>query len=167
MARRSRDLLFMRIAKEFSSRSTCLRGQVGAVIVKNNHILSHGYNGAPPGQPECIEVGCDVLAVQTIPNPLGRPGLFDKDQSVLRPPEIEVLELGCQRAIHAEANAIYYAAKVGVNCDEARIYSTHEPCRKCAEAILACGIIEVYYDQPYRLGASDFLNQANILCENI
>lgn len=180
MPRRSRDALFMQIAKEFSTRSTCTRGQVGAVIVKDNHILSHGYNGAPPGQPHCTEVGCETLTVQVVPPehidhviPTG--WVYRVDHRLdggmelvrLTRPVGGVVELGCQRIIHAEANALLYAARKGVPVEDARIYSTHEPCRKCAEAILAAGIIEVYYEQPYRLGASQFLEEANVLCEMV
>jgi dCMP deaminase len=187
--RPTRDLTFMNIAREFARRGTCNRAQVGAIIVKNSHIISHGYNGAPTGQPQCNEVGCDVLSVERLP-----PAEMEADTSEdmereltmknwrfavseelmggvrlvqISPPEHErILELGCQRAIHAEANAIAYAARVGVNCSEGTMYSTHEPCQKCAELILTAGIIEVLYAEPYRLGAAAFLRDAGIHCED-
>jgi dCMP deaminase len=56
----------------------------------------------------------------------------------------------CKRAIHAEANAIYFAAKKGISLEGATIYCTHSPCRKCAEAIIQSGITEVIFDQDYR-----------------
>ena len=58
MARQSWDYYFMTIAKDVAERSTCPRAAVGAVIVKEHHILSTGYNGAPAGEPHCTDVGC-------------------------------------------------------------------------------------------------------------
>jgi dCMP deaminase len=173
MARPSRDTVFIRIAEEFGSRSTCPRGHVGAIVVQNDRIISHGYNGAGPGQPQCDEVGCDVLQVWEVPKdeevvePIQR-GRVTVQESLLTEPaygvawRVEPTVLGCQRAIHAEQNAISYAARVGVSCEGARMYTTHEPCRKCAEAILVAGIIEVFYYKPYRLGAAKFLNDADV-----
>lgn len=123
--RPSHDEYFMEIANVVRSRSTCSRGQVGALIVAENHIISTGYNGAPPGHPHCIDVGCDV--------------------------DDEHLELGCRRAIHAEANAIAWAARYGVSTESATIYCTAGPCLKCAQLILSAGIKEVVYRVPYRL----------------
>ncbi len=60
MSRPDWDLYFIRIAKEVASRSTCPRAAVGAVIVKNNRILSTGYNGAAPGMPHCTDEGCII-----------------------------------------------------------------------------------------------------------
>jgi len=135
MQRLSRPDLFMEVARLFAQRSTCQRGQVGAVIVRDRHIIAHGYNGAPSGMPQCDEVGCETL---------------------------EGVE-GCVRTIHAEANAVAYAAKVGVNCYGATMYTTHEPCKKCAELIIQSGIGIVIYENPYRLGAGDFLDSANVI----
>ena len=76
MSRPDWDRYFIRIAKEVASRSTCPRAAVGAVIVKDNHIISTGYNGAVPGKPHCEDEGCNVM------------------------------DGHCQRAVHAEINAI-------------------------------------------------------------
>jgi len=121
----SRDELFMTVAETFAERSTCLRGQVGAVIILDNHIVAHGYNGAPANLPHCTEVGCAVSP--------------------------DHLELGCQRAIHAEANAIAWAAKQGMGTEGARMFSTASPCVKCAELIIQAGIVEVVWQYEYRI----------------
>jgi len=92
MPRPDWDLYFIRIAKEVASRSTCPRAAVGAVIVKDNRILATGYNGAPAGEPHCTEVGCDMV------------------------------DGHCQRAVHAETNAIAQAAKYGISVDGATLY---------------------------------------------
>ncbi len=129
--RRTRDQLFMHIAVLFAQQSTCTRANVGAVIVQDNRIISCGYNGSPPGQPHCLDVGCD-------------------------PPD------GCLRTIHAEANAILWAARTGVSVHEATMYATHEPCLTCAQAIAASGITRFMYFIPYRLGRCDILWDSGI-----
>jgi len=90
------DQYFINIAEKVATRSTCPRASVGAVIVRDNHILSTGYNGAPHGEPHCIEVGC----------------LMINDH--------------CDRTIHAETNAVVQAAKYGVNINGSTLYCWSE-----------------------------------------
>ena len=125
--RPSFDEYFMKIAKIVATRSTCLRRQVGAVIVKNNHILSTGYNGAPKGFKHCDEVGC----------------LREK----LNVPEGQRHEL-C-RGLHAEQNAIIQAAVFGVSIKNAIIYTTHFPCSVCSKMIINAEIKEIVYLEYY------------------
>ncbi|TKJ34515.1 cytidine deaminase [bacterium (candidate division B38) B3_B38] len=125
--RPSWDDYFMEITELVSRRSTCLRRQVGAVIVKGKRILTTGYNGAPSGLKHCSEVGC----------------LREK----LNIPSGERQEL-C-RASHAEQNAIIQAAQHGVRINEATIYSTHFPCVTCAKMIINAGIKKIIYQQGY------------------
>ena len=121
------DEYFFQIAEQVASRSTCMRRQVGAVLVKDKRILSTGYNGAPRGISHCIDVGClrDELGV----------------------PSGERHEL-C-RALHAEQNAIAQAALHGVKIDGATLYCTHQPCSLCAKMIINAGIVEVYFNEGY------------------
>jgi dCMP deaminase len=123
--RPTRDEMFMEVAYVLRKRSSCLRGKVGVVVVGEDRILASGYNGAPPGAPHCFEVGC----------------LVDENLHVL----------GCQRAIHAEANAIAWAARHGARLMGATMYCTHGPCLKCAQLIIAAGIERLVYGVPYRL----------------
>ena len=125
--RPSWDEYFMGLAKYVASRSTCLRRQVGAVIVKDKCILSTGYNGASKGATHCEEVGC----------------IREK----LKIPSGEKLDL-C-RAVHAEQNAIIQAAKNGVSIDGATIYITVTPCFQCAKMIVNAGIKEVVVSGVY------------------
>lgn len=118
---------FMQIAQIVSSRSTCLRRQVGAIIVRNNQILSTGYNGAPKGVPHCETTGC----------------LREK----LNVPPGERHEL-C-RGVHAEQNAIIQAAVNGVSIKGATMYCTHQPCSICAKMIINAEIKTVYVGAPY------------------
>jgi dCMP deaminase len=143
--RPDRDDLFMQIAYLVSTRSTCLRGHVGAVVVKDRRIISMGYNGAPPGQPHCLDVGCDER------------NLYDGETGNL------LLELGCQRAIHAEANALAWAARAGVSTDEATMYATHSPCPSCARLCVSAGICKYVYDRAYRVREGiDVLDRCNV-----
>lgn len=139
--RLSWDSYFIEIAKLVSSRSTCLRRKVGAVIVKGKRILSTGYNGAPSGLPHCAEVGC----------------LREK----LGVPSGERHEL-C-RGVHAEQNAIIQAAKFGVSIDEATLYLTDSPCFICTREIMNAGIKRIVYKEGYPdKRARDFLREGGI-----
>ena len=125
--RPSWDRYFMDIAVLVSSRTTCLRRRVGAVIVKDKRLLSTGYNGAPVGLRHCAELGClrQKLGVKSG----------------------EKHEL-C-RAIHAEQNAIIQAATFGVPLQGASIYITHFPCVLCSKMIINAGIKRIVYSQGY------------------
>lgn len=132
-----RDELFMQVAELFALRSTCTRGNIGAVIVKEGRIISSGYNGAPPGMKHCSEVGCEV-----------------GDE-----------ELGCQRTIHAEANALIFAARTGVPTIDSIMYCTHSPCAACARLLIAAGISKLFYRNAYRRGRLDLLDEACVMAQ--
>jgi dCMP deaminase len=121
------DEYFMQMAQVVAGRSTCLRRQVGAVIVKDKQILSTGYNGSPSGLEHCAKTGC----------------LRQK----LGIPSGERAEI-C-RAVHAEQNALVQAAKHGVSINGAVIYTTLQPCVLCTKLIINAGIKKVYYTQSY------------------
>jgi len=125
--RPSWDEYFMRITREVAQRSTCLRRQVGAILVKDKHILATGYNGAPTGLPHCEEVGClrERLGI----------------------PSGERAEL-C-RGLHAEQNAIIQAAVHGVQIRGATLYSTTQPCILCAKMLINAGVVRIVYQGPY------------------
>jgi dCMP deaminase len=109
------------------SRSTCLRRQVGAVLVKDKKILATGYNGAPSGLPHCLDVGC----------------LRDE----LKIPSGERHEL-C-RGLHAEQNAIIQAAYYGVSINGATLYCTNLPCIICTKMLINAGIQRVVFEEGY------------------
>lgn len=141
ISRPSWDEYFMSIAHLIKKRSTCLRRSVGAVLVKNRHILSTGYNGAPKGLPHCAEVGC--LRQQ------------------LNVPSGERHEI-C-RGVHAEQNAIIQAAVFGVSTKGATLYVTDFPCSICAKMIINAEIKEIVYDAEYEDPISrELLEQAGI-----
>lgn len=126
--RPSWDEYFMGMAKLTSQRSTCLRRKVGAVIVKDKHIVATGYNGAPRGLSHCAELG-GCLREQ------------------LKVPSGQRHEL-C-RALHAEQNAIIQAATLGQSIEGASIYITHQPCSICSKMIINAGIERIVVDEEY------------------
>jgi dCMP deaminase len=127
MARPSWDEYFMEITRLVVSRSTCLRRQVGAVIVKDKKILATGYNGAPSGLPHCLEVSC-----------------LREEMGI---PSGERHEL-C-RGLHAEQNAIIQAAYYGVSINGATLYCTNLPCIICTKMLINSGIREFRVTEPY------------------
>lgn len=127
MERPDWDDYFINIADEVAQRSTCPRAKVGAVIVKDHRIIATGYNGAPAGKSHCYDEGC-------------------------------IMENGhCQRAVHAETNAIAQAAKYGLAIEGATLYywdskgrvadsiaDLRNHCQKCGQLAQAAGIARVY-----------------------
>ncbi|RKY40390.1 MAG: cytidine deaminase [Candidatus Omnitrophota bacterium] len=138
------DEYFMKMAHLVSSRSTCLRRKVGAVLVKDKRILATGYNGAPRGLPHCEETGC----------------LREK----LKVPSGARHEI-C-RGLHAEQNVIIQAALHGVSIEGSTLYITCAPCSICAKMIINAGIKKVIYEDSYPdKMAEEFLKKAGVKLE--
>lgn len=132
---------FMDIARLVARRSTCLRRQVGAVMVKEKNILATGYNGTPSGITHCADTGC--LREQ------------------LKVPSGERHEL-C-RGLHAEQNAIIQAARHGVNISGSTLYCTNSPCIICTKMLINAGVRRVVYLDGYPDALSmDMLHEAGI-----
>jgi len=127
MPRPTWDQYFMDITRLVATRSTCLRRQVGAILVKERNILATGYNGVPSGITHCDVEGCL--------------------RARLNVPSGERHEL-C-RGLHAEQNAIIQAARHGVNIDGATLYCTTMPCIICTKMIINAGIARVVYGEGY------------------
>lgn len=109
------DDYFMQLALLASTRSTCTRRRVGAVLVREKHVLSTGYVGSPAGMPHCLDVGC----------------LMEDGR--------------CIRTLHAEQNAILQAAQHGIATCGATLYTTCRPCTVCARIIVGAAIVRVVY----------------------
>lgn len=123
------DDYFMRICHVVATRSTCLRRQVGAVLVKDRRLLTTGYNGPPQGMAHCEELG----------------GCFREQQGI---PSGQRQEL-C-RALHAEQNAIIQAAVHGVSLEgEITCYSTIQPCVTCAKMLINANVVRIVYEGDY------------------
>ncbi|MFZ2950343.1 MAG: cytidine/deoxycytidylate deaminase family protein [Desulfuromonadaceae bacterium] len=141
MQRPSWDQYFMDITRLVATRSSCLRRQVGALLVKDRNILATGYNGVPSGITHCEVTGC----------------LRER----LKVPSGERHEL-C-RGLHAEQNAIIQAAKHGTNINGATLYCTTMPCIICTKMIINAGIIRVIYGEGYADElAREMIAEANI-----
>ncbi|HPB31203.1 MAG TPA: cytidine/deoxycytidylate deaminase family protein [Candidatus Sumerlaeota bacterium] len=125
--RPSWDEYFMEVAHVVRKRSTCLRRQVGAVLVRDKRILATGYNGAPSGLPHCAESGCL--------------------RSEMNVPSGERHEI-C-RGTHAEQNAIAQAAFLGVGTRDSTMYVTAHPCSLCTKIMINAGVIHIVYDGEY------------------
>jgi dCMP deaminase len=114
----------MKLASDIAQRSHCIKAQVGAVLVKDTRIISIGYNGPPSGTHNCDEEwpehGC----------PRDSKG-------------------SCSLALHAEENAILFAAKNGSQLEGSTLYTTLSPCISCARLIFSSGIKKVYFQKSY------------------
>jgi len=141
IARPDIDEYFLKIASVVAERSTCRRHHVGAVAVRDKHILSTGYNGAASGLKDCLELGC-----------------LRDDMNVPSGTRHEVC-----RAIHAEQNVIIQATLHGVSLEGATVYVTHTPCILCAKMLVNAKIKRFvtfgeYADEAFR----DLFEEANI-----
>ena len=112
--RMSKDEYFLKIASVVAERSTCLRHHVGAVLVRDKHILTTGYNGAAAGIEDCLSLGC-----------------LRNEMNIPSGTRHEIC-----RAIHAEQNAIIQAGLHGISTEGATMYCTHSPCILCAKMLV-------------------------------
>ena len=139
---------FMDTAERFAQLSSAKRLQVGAVVVKDNRIISIGYNGMPSGWTN----ECEEVVTPTLPYLSG-------DGPTLKPND---------EVIHAEANAISKLARDGERGYGSSLFCTHAPCIHCAKLIYGAGVKKVYYRDTYRdtLGV-EFLEKCNIEVEKV
>ena len=128
MGRIDKENYYLDIAQTVAGRSTCLRRCYGAILVKSDEIISTGYNGAPRGRRNCVDLNYCTREALNIPSG-------------------ERYEL-C-RSVHAEANAITKLAKSANNGDGATLYITAAPCIECAKLIIQAGIKRVVYCDDY------------------
>ena len=135
------DQYFMQFAEDAAARSTCLSRKVGAVLVRDNHVLATGYNGVPAGIKHCEEVGC-----------------LRKKMQVESGTRHELC-----RGLHAEQNAIIQAACYGINIQGAVLYCTNQPCVICTKMLINAKVEKIFYAGEYadKL-AKSMLVEANI-----
>ena len=141
----SKDQYFMKIAKVVSLRSTCIRRNVGAVLVKNSHILSTGYNGAPSGFSHCTTETC-----------------VRKNLKSGERPEL------C-RGVHAEINCIIQAAIHGTSImGDTTLYTTSFPCMSCLKLIINAGINRIVYKEGYNMEnrvKEEMISESNLIVD--
>ena len=140
---------FMDTAERFAQLSSAVRLKVGAVVVKDNRIISIGYNGMPAGWDNECEyeyVEGDIYRAD-----YGREYLLTKDE-----------------VIHAEANAVAKLARDGESGKDSTMFCTHAPCIQCAKIIYGAGIKNLYYRNSYRDTAGlDFLEKCSIVVNKV
>lgn len=141
------DKQYLRIAKIWAENSHAVRSKVGSIIVKDNMIISDGYNGTPSGFDNCCEYEIHSF----------------------RPEDGEFIELKTKpEVLHAEANAITKLAKSTQSSDGATLYVTMSPCFECAKLIIQSGIKRVVYEEEYRkTDGLELLKKAGIIVEKI
>ena len=139
---------YMDVAERFSKLSSAKRLQVGAIVVKNERIISIGYNGMPSGW----DNDCEYEEVH--PYSDIEPGQqLEKTGHLKTKPEV----------LHAESNAIAKLARSSESGEGAAIFITHAPCMECAKLIYQSGIATVYYKNEYRSTQGiKFLERSNI-----
>lgn len=119
MTRPSWSEYFHGLARHVATRATCPRKSVGCVIVRDNRVLSQGYNGSLAYQPHCTDVGCQMV------------------------------DGHCIRTVHAEANAVAQAALHGVSLVDAIAYVTLKPCWTCEKLLRASGVMLISWEEDY------------------
>jgi dCMP deaminase len=124
MSSPSFDTIFMELAENLAKKSHCTKAQVGAVLTKDTRIISIGYNGPPAGTHNCDEE-------------FGEEGCPRDSKG------------SCSLALHAEQNAILYAAKNGATVEGSTLYVTLSPCIACARVIYSMKIKKVVYLKSY------------------
>ena len=153
---------FMAHAELAAKRSTCIRMQTGAVLVKHNRVISEGYNGVASEEQHCSEYWKEFV--------------YDKDQGYdegkfhefLRSDEFRKRhhQWSKENELHGEQNAIMYASKRGIKTNKADMYTVYSPCIQCAKVIASAGIKRVYYKLRYKRDtegiALQFLRRNNI-----
>ena len=122
------DVRFMELTEQVGSWASCIRRKVGAVIVRDNRVMTTGYNGASAGVKSCVEKGGCIREKLGIPSGTRHEICY---------------------AAHAEQNAIIQAAKYGINISGSTLYCTHQPCVICAKMIINAGITRVVYKEGY------------------
>jgi dCMP deaminase len=127
----SKKRFYMDLAVHAATMGTCSRAGVGAVIVRDDRVLSLGFNGSARHTPHCKEDGCWIQQRGST--------------------------ISCVRSVHAEANAICNAAYMGVETRGGEIFCTHYPCVNCLKLIINAGIQKLYYVKPYDDEYSDKL----------
>lgn len=155
--------MFSQICSVVAQRSTCLRSQVGALIVRDGRIVSMGYNGPVSGMPACKEIPprFQKLLDEYNSYALAKYEEYKRNINMCMGP-------GCTRSLHAETNAIAFAARAGVSVEGCTMYCSMSPCINCAKVIVNSGIKELKYLEEYRdTSGLELLRKAGITVEQV
>jgi len=141
---KNKHRLFIKMAELVADQSTCCRLQVGAVLVKDNRVISIGFNGTPTGQLHCEDNFRDIYEAEykdqfaTYEDFTASRTFYDLHG-----------KWSIENELHAEQNAITQASKLGISLEGATLYCTHQPCSMCSRIIINSGIKRVVYEQGY------------------
>lgn len=157
---------FKKLVETWAERSTCLRLKTAAILVRENRSISVGYNGVNSKKEHCSDYWFKFWKekftddFQTFDNFIKSDLFYDLHH-----------KRSVYNEIHAEMNALLYAAKEGIKTNDTILYTLYSPCIHCAKSILAAGIIKVYYIKKYdRLSVNkgiEYLKENNVVCEKI
>ena len=154
------DRLYLRMAFIWAENSYAIRRKVGCLIVKNNSIISDGYNGTPSGFPNVCEYAVGYGGEEYCKT--------DDREELIRLQNEGWQLVSYPIVLHAESNALTKLAKSNNSCKGATIYITDEPCIDCAKLIVQAGIKRVVYAREYRLhDGVELLKQSNINVQQI
>jgi len=131
LSRPTWDEYFISIAHIVQTRSNCIRGACGAILIKDKRIITTGYNGTPSGIQDCDEGGCARC--------------LNRQNNTIKAGERKDLCI----CVHAEQNTLIQAAYHGISTKGTTLYSTVAPCIACAKALINAGIVEVVYDNQH------------------
>jgi len=139
------DVTYLRMADEWAQLSKAVRRKVGCLIVKDDQIISDGYNGTPAG----FDNTCEFV----------NEGFLDRAENKLQTkPEV----------LHAESNALMKLAKSTNSSKDSTIYLTMSPCFDCAKLIIQAGVLRVVYSEKYRnVEGVEFLRSNNVIAERV
>lgn len=143
MTRMSRHDMLVGIARIIAERSSCSRAAVGCIIVRDGRVISSGYNGAPTGMRHC-EHQCTCSKPQLSLHASPGASNWITEGCPQHDPNLH-----CLVALHAEANALVFAARHGMATDGALLYTTRAPCLNCAGLIINAGIVQVWCGEPH------------------
>ncbi len=150
--------LYMEMCETLAKRSTCLRIQTASLIVKDNIIVSVGYNGVPKGQEHCAEYWSTRNPYPTLPEWVESDTFYREHHTWSN-----------ENELHGEMNAILFAGKNNISVSGSSLYSLYSPCIQCAKAILTSGITHVYYKHVYKRSTQglDMLYKHNVCVQQI
>ena len=161
---KNRHQLFTDIATLVAGQSTCTRLHVGAVLVKDKRIISIGYNGVAAGQKHCEDYFKELYLKEYAQT-------YSSFEEFIKTKEFYDLhgKFSNDNELHAEQNALLFAAKSGITTEDTTLYITLSPCIHCAKIIAASGIKEVIFKELYDRSTEgvNFLNKIGIKCRKI
>lgn len=159
------EITYMQVAYQFAKLSYAIRRKVGCVIVKDNQVISFGYNGTPRG----FDNKCEEDDIKYYENPdIALELIEDHGYNCDNGCCVKKDAITKREVLHAESNAIMKVAKSTMSCEGATLYTTTCPCFDCAKLIIQAGILIVYYTEDYRdMSGVELLKTAGIIVNQV